>query len=207
MTSANQQLPSAIERIFKRVTPPDYWRKPGTNHYHYLSYAGTGTLATQSPAIDVLYAYPVSVPRTMDISGIGCRVASAGGAGNKVRVGIYKDDGTIYPGEKYAESAEFDGTDADVHLTELSARLFNHKLYWLVFHQGGGTVAGITSFSTAHGVTTLGVNAGSIYLGYKIAQAYAALPSEFPAEAGASFITSTTELAGIYVQIAGYPKA
>jgi hypothetical protein len=133
---------------------------------------------------DVLYAIPFIVPSVDTFDLLSIRVMTAG-AGSSARAGIYKDDGTIYPGARIVDSGALDCSTTGWKDASISV-ILQPGLYWLVvvcsataptvtsqLNQQSFPIFGLSNSASA---TTQGV-------GYSVAFTFAALPSTYPGSA------------------------
>jgi len=99
-----------------------------SNVWYYL-----GQTATTSNAMGngTLRGMGVYIPTAKTIDRIGAEVTSAGESGSVVRLGIYNDDGTGYPGALLLDAGTIDGTSATVQPITISQAV-NAGLYWFV---------------------------------------------------------------------------
>jgi hypothetical protein len=127
----------------------------------WLSYGMVGELlAAQTIQSNTLYAFPVVIPRTSTIDQAGWTTGS-GGANSTYRLGIFRDDGSGYPGQLVADVGA-DATTANGTAHYLSNSLpvtVQAGRYWLV---------GVSeNISSPHGIPresmmSLGRTAGNV---------------------------------------------
>ena len=82
---------------------------------------------------------PWFVPRTTAFATIGAEITSAGDAGSVLRLGIYADDGTGYPGALALDAGTIAGDSVAVQEVTVAFTL-TPGLYWV-----GGVVQGVTT--------------------------------------------------------------
>ena len=131
-----------------------------------------------------LYAVPFITAQAITVTKIGIYITSST-AGN-ARLGIYSDDGTIYPGALVSDCGTID-TSAIIaaEITGLSISLSANSLYWLVL------VGNATPTFRAYNITSsdmcilgsVSSAAHTIRMMWHVAYTYAALPANFPADA------------------------
>jgi hypothetical protein len=144
------------------------------------------TNGTAVIAANTLYAHPFLVARALTIDRLGIRVTTAGAALTVARLGIYSDNGSVYPGALVKDV----GTVAVDAIAVVAAAIAGNQaltpgLYWLALISDGAP----TLSYLLHSYTPNGVNATNFYneqATYNIAQAYGALPDPFPAAASDS---------------------
>lgn len=99
------------------------------------------TVSTAARARDVLVAHPFIVERKITIDRIGIEITAAGTAGSVVRLGIYNDDGNIYPGTPLINAGTIAGDSATVQSIVINQEM-EAGLYWLIYWHN--SVASIT---------------------------------------------------------------
>ena len=87
-------------------------------YYHTLQ-PQSGT-ATATPTAGVLYVAPFFVPSAVTLIRIGAEVTTGGSAGAVVRLGIWSDTGSGYPGALVLDAGTIDGTSATVQEITIS---------------------------------------------------------------------------------------
>lgn len=128
-----------------------------------------------------LYAAPFIVPQRVNIDRIGYEVTVVGAAGAGCYVGVYADNGNIYPGARIVDGGTMDCSPVGgvgIKLANVDIWL-EPGLYWMVFNNNDVTIAfyceevqrcfRLTGTGTPH---------------YSVAQAYGALPATYPGGAG-----------------------
>lgn len=150
--------------------------------------AASSALSTAADALDV---YPFPVPYTMSFDRIGVNVATAGAAGAKARLGIYADNGQVYPGALVLDAGEvaLDSTGAKSITINVTLQ---PGLYWLARIQNSvGTMPQIYGMDSA-AVLSLGIDdslSGRPATGFRASVAYGPLPDPFPEGASLRFGT------------------
>lgn len=153
-----------------------------------------GTYVKTLTALSCL-AYPFPVVRAITIDKLSIQVRTAK-TGKKVRFGIYKDDGNIYPGDLLLDAGEVDVGTLDVKAVIIDQAL-SKGLYWFVVLSDGTPALRIieTHF------TPMGIypdDLGKVYLYWYKTLTFGPLPDPFPAGAGrysGSFSASTAVFA------------
>ncbi|MFH1662319.1 MAG: hypothetical protein ABH934_00100 [Chloroflexota bacterium] len=153
------------------------------NQYRIGQYIGFGGTTGSGVAIaaDTLYAMLFPVVRTMTFDRIATYIATLAD-GKTIRLGIYADDGNLYPG-----ALALDAGTASVATTDTKAITIDKQLtkefYWLVFISDGipalyrGDALDRTMW------TPTGLSATSLRYataGWTKTQAFGALPDPFP---------------------------
>jgi len=134
------------------------------------NYAGVNNIA-----VDTLRAGMFLVTARLNIDRIGTYIAGPGGAGAKVRVGLYSDNGSLYPGALIVDGGEL-AADAIAEVLAVVDEDLDPGFCWLILNCDDNAVdilgPNLSLFllsSTTHG------------MGYTVASAYGALPDPFPA--------------------------
>lgn len=144
---------------------------------------------------DYIYAIPFVVPVSQSFDQISCYVSTARTNG-VLRLGIYEDDGDVYPGDLVVGSAALDGT-AIGHKTQAITETIGPGLYWLAILSDGDADLGVRAIDYNsqnpqgwYGI--LGYDDGNFItspdLYWKISQAYGAMPD--PCPGGGSMINN-----------------
>ena len=127
---------------------------------------------------DTLYAIPYPIIRARTPAEIAIEV-QAGVAGN-LRIGIHKDNGSVYPGARVTNGGVVDVTALGLKIVAYTTQL-TKGLYWITFISDVAP----TIWCTYDYLSLVG-NAATIqahFIGWKIADAYGNLPDPFPAGA------------------------
>lgn len=116
-------------------------------------------VSTVAPAIDKLWAVPIYLKAgTLDT--FGFEVSTGGGAGNKARIFLFSNKGAggiLYPDKLLLSGTEEDGTAAAVKETAVSYKV-DDGLYWVVYTNGGGTVATVRAVAVGGLPNIIGSN-------------------------------------------------
>jgi hypothetical protein len=181
----------------KRVILPTNYSVPSppqtaSTYFYTVSPNGSSTL--NSLGVGTMRVAPWLVQRPVSIARLGAEITSAGEAGSKLRIVLYADNGSGYPGALVVDAGQIAGDSATVQeLTVSAAPTFG--LYWV-----GGIVQSVTttqptvricsSWTPAVAVgagTTLGtITAGGAVICLSTTGITAAAPSTFPAGAAGS---------------------
>ena len=136
------------------------------------------------PGANYLSASPLTIARDLTIDRIGCITTQAGGAGTHARLGIYKDDGNGYPGELLLDAGE-----VDVEVTAAKSITIDQQLpkglYWTCFIADVDCEPRYRFWGTHWSPIGHSSSYYTMYLNWKKAQAYGALPDPFPSGASA----------------------
>lgn len=151
----------------------------------YLAGYPYGAVGTGALAADILYAMPFLVARAFTFDRIMAEVTSGGGAGKLFRLGVYDDDGTVYPNalKTAADLTAQDANTVAVYEVAITALSLTKGLYWVVIITNGTpTVRQVGAIpSSPLGLRETGLSASWSRL--QVAQAYGNLPATFPAAA------------------------
>jgi hypothetical protein len=166
----------------QRFDALDYMRYRRAGQYHAgINAADMATAAVAANALDMLPFY-VPVAQTFDRIAINVTTAAAGNA----RLGVFADDGTVYPSSLIVDAGEVDTGATGIRWLSISLSLIP-GLYWLArIHNATPTLRSLFHYAMIPlGSTDLGT---AMITGYRVTQAYGTLPAVFPT--GAAFITS-----------------
>ncbi len=168
---------SSITRV---GTAANRWYSYGNGTYNF-------TATTAATAVGTLRAYPILITKPTQIDQLAINVTAAAAVGSLARVGIYRDNGNVYPGSLVVDAgtAATNTTGVKTFATNLPVRL-EPGLYWLAQNYGTGapTLRGVGSILMPQPLgydATLGTNAPGI--GWTVAFAFAAMPANFPSTA------------------------
>ncbi|WP_202078284.1 hypothetical protein [Caldalkalibacillus salinus] len=131
-------------------------------------------------------AYPFPVTNTTTYNAMGIRVDVASGSGTTARLGIYKDNGAMYPGERVLDAGTLPTDQTGAFILEMAATL-EPGLYWLVRNSDGGP--GLTGLGREY-VYPVGMDeslVGSPAGAYRVTLSYGPLPDVFPEGASPLF--------------------
>lgn len=161
---------------------------PAGNFFFPVSPVSTSTAATLG--VGTLRAIPWVCLSSTSLAQLGAEVTSAGDAGSKVRLGIYANSGSGYPGSLAVDAGQIAGDSATVQMLTASLAL-SPGVYWLAAVVQSVTTTQPTLRTVgAHwnasvplplGTSTPGANATSV--GLATSSVTGALPSTFPAGA------------------------
>jgi hypothetical protein len=159
------------------------YRKVGRYHFSFLAGSTTNLAITANS----LYAYPFVVPESQTFDRIAIKVQTLS-AGN-VRLGIYSDNGTVYPGALLVDAGEVDVGATGVKSLTINQTL-TAGLYWLVLV--GNSTPTLTGVVSGYSYSCIGSSdltaASNMY--WLAGFPYAALPTPFPAGASGNVLPS-----------------
>jgi len=165
-------------------TTEDRWYVPGP--------ISSGTLGTNNTTANRLEAYPFVTTRDMTLDQVIVQVTSAISS-SQARVGMYTDDGNLYPDALLFDTGAFSTATSGVKQTAISQGITAGTLYWAAIATSHSTVQH-RSVQAADMMVILGWPAPSGTtspqhgFGWFVAHTFAALPDPFTA--GASAMTA-----------------
>lgn len=163
-------------------------------YYASGNFGSTGTSAALTEA--TLRVSPFYTRQRITIDRIAAEVTSAGGAGSVFRLGIYKDNGSGYPGVKVIDAGTINSTSATAQEITIS-QVLEPGLYWF-----GGVIQGAagslpTIRTTISSIQTVGASsittAVQSTVGYGLTSVTGALPDPFTA--GATVVATAPKIA------------
>lgn len=137
-----------------------------------------------------LRATPLWVPRPGAVDRIGLEVTAIGDIGSKIRLGIYNDDGTGYPGARLLDAGTIAGDVVAVQEIATAQALVS-GLFWLgAVYQDAPTLGPTvrTGVGLAPNVGREAFGATNVAMGYSMTGVAGALPAAFGANV---FIAAT----------------
>lgn len=169
-------------------TPPQFI---SGNYFFPYSQSSTATSATLGT--NTLRAVPVAFAKAFSLVRLGAEVTAAGDAGSKVRLGIYADNGSGYPGALTVDAGQIAGDSATVQELIIATGTLPAGLYWFA-----AAIQSVTTTQPTVRIANLYHGAIPLPLGASIPAANAtatglatsgitgALPANFPAGATAA---------------------
>lgn len=153
-----------------------------SGRYHSALPDSNGTLAL---TVNRLYAIPFVVVDAKTITRIAIHVTTLGASAN-CRLGIYQDNGSIYPGSRVSDCGTVTMTSTGIkEITGLNISLTANTLYWLVCVCD--VAATIVAFAVVYVNAILGFPTTALntvgFASYYVAFTYAALPPTYPGSA------------------------
>lgn len=158
-----------------------------TGNYVNASITG-GTQTTQGIAsANSLRAFPLFVPKTMRFDRIAIRVTTAAtGVTPRVRLGIYADNGNVYPGQLLLDAGEVDVSTLGVKELTIDITLKGGRLYWLALVGQDTTSLVVAAIPNTDHYPIVGYEAdlsGAPLSAWAHTQTYGALPATYPTSA------------------------
>lgn len=130
-------------------------------------------------AANILRAQPFPVPRLTAFDRISIDV-SAPSVGSSVRLGIYNDNGSGFPGSLVLDAGTV--SSASIGTKEITiAQTLDAGMYWLGYVSNGAPLITARPFTGTYSPLGAGSPAGAIEFNiYTVAFVFAALPTPFP---------------------------
>jgi hypothetical protein len=117
------------QRFLARGTSyPSGYLRTGGGYYYWCNSPSSQTAS--APSNNTMRVSAWIVPNPVRITSIGVSVSIVGEAGSKVRLGIYADDGTGYPGALVLDAGQIAGDSATVQEIAINQQLVS-GLYWV----------------------------------------------------------------------------
>jgi hypothetical protein len=159
-------------------------RLGATQDRWYTSMLTAENGSTGIPAANVLRVTPFIPSRNMTVDRIAALVTS--GVTGNARLGIYSDDGNLYPSARLVDSGSLSTSVATVIVATVSVALTGGQLYWLAHVHNTASVQWQNSQSSAM-PSILGLDnaltRGAVGVGWAATFTFAALPTPYPASA------------------------
>lgn len=201
-TAASEWQDKSLGALGGGAVNPFAFRRSGRCYTTWSYYSSTTISLTR----DRCYAMPFIVPVSQSFDALLIYVSTAQTNG-VARVGIYTDDGDVYPEDLVVESGVIDCT-AIGYKSEAIAETLDPGLYWLVINSDGDANIGVRALD--YNITTpLGHFAvlgqpnnnfsSPCYTHYYVNQAYGNLPDPFP---GGATLVDNQNLPMIMCQVA-----
>jgi len=153
-----------------------------------LGTAGVGAVAN---ALRVLpFIPPLSI--TADRICCNCTTLYAGG---KIRLGIYADNGSLYPGTLLIDSGDITCDAAGFKDITISLAMTGGTLYWIGYVVNGITTLAFSKIAVSTTPAVTGVSAANppvVGMGWTVAHTYAALPN--PYTVGGTILVNIAEI-------------
>lgn len=176
------------------ISPIECWYSGVVNQSGY---------ASQAQVLNAPLMYPVVIGRSGIIDQIACEVTVGGGAGSRVRCGIYSPTSkyNIYPNALIVDGGDFDATVVSTKVTAINVYLVA-GLYWFIVNTGVATpslrFAIGNQISPVLGVSSvIGANPSICFGGTLI---YGALPTIFPTPAAIGGSLTTSNVPVVHVR-------
>jgi len=155
------------------IFPPFLKQRTGTLLWSNLQLTEEGTYA--DIGANLLFAEPFLVCQKLELDRVGVNIAGPGGAGAKLRLGIYSSDENLYPSELKLDAGEVDATTTGWKTLGISLVL-KPGIYYVALVSNDSTVD--LYWGWVCQMVSLGISQG-----WRVSQTYGALPATFPAGA------------------------
>jgi hypothetical protein len=179
---------------FSRARTPvagnSYFIKGATADRRYMAGSAPGRVgvignASTGPALNFLRAFPFMVQKTTQFDLLSIYIVTVGGAGSAARLGIYADNGNMFPGALIYETGSIDcatGTGWKDNTITSSLQIFQPGLYWLGAVYGTATplpkvLNSLTGLLYLGFDNTLSANSGAFF--YQQSHTFGAFPQPF----------------------------
>lgn len=177
----------------------DYLAFKRTGNY-YGPFLSGGAQTTQSIAsANSIRAFPFFVPRTTKFDRIAIRVTTAGtGTTPRARLGIYDDNGNVFPGNLVLDAGEVVVSATGVKELTIDVTLQGGKLYWLVLIGQDTTSLVVAATAAGDIFPIVGYESdlsGTPLSGWAVSQTYGALPATYPTGSPVSWTLSVPLIA------------
>lgn len=175
---AGSNFNDALSGLSPLLHYPGYWRSHGT----VAADVATGVLI----AANLFDAFPFPVTETTTYDKIGIKVDTAGASGTSARLGVYKDNGSQYPGGLLVDAGTVPTDATGVQTLPINLTL-ERGIYWLARNSDGGP--GITGINNQDSIsigiddTLSGSPAGAI----RSTTTYGSFPSTYSSGAAPLF--------------------
>ncbi|MDD3813310.1 MAG: hypothetical protein PHZ02_01580 [Desulfocapsaceae bacterium] len=172
-----------------------------TTDRFYTTPLSGATLTTAGLVANTMVAIPFITPNTINLDEIAINITAGTAGASSTRLGIYIDNGNLYPGSLILDAGTVDSSAAGgggVKTIIINQKLIKSTLYWLVAVSDG--TPGLRAASIAATLPILGYPntlPTTPGVGYAPAFIFAPLPDPFPAGAN----TISTNIPLIYVRL------
>lgn len=180
------------------------YRRVGTtpNRWYIGGLVGATAIGAGAALVtNTLYATPFITSKIVTANSLGVNVGTGVGS-TAVRLGIYKDDGNLYPGALVAEISTQPSTVTTttfVSGTFTSSPVLQPGIYWLVMNTSGAP--NLKTVAVAGAIPILGIDntaaSTAFGLGWSVTRTYAALGTPFTASGAV-----LTTIPAIYIRLA-----
>lgn len=140
----------------------------------------TGPISTSSITSNRLYAFPFFTPIESSWNAIGIYVST--GATGYARLGVYADNGNVYPGNLILDAGEVDTGTTGVKTLSITLTL-SPGLYWLALLLSAAPSLSGVSTSVCYGCIGAPNPGSQIHSAYHVSYTYGSLPTQFPSGA------------------------
>lgn len=142
-----------------------------------------GSTATTSMPANRLFVFPFFTPVQSSWDAIGIYVSTA--ATGYARMGVYADNGNVYPGNLILDAGEVDTGTTGVKTLSITLTL-SPGLYWLALLTSAAPVLRGIIGTYLYGCLGAGEPGSQTQNGYYVTYTYGPLPTQFPSGAAAA---------------------
>lgn len=179
-------LPGLLYGMIKGAT---YNRRyTAMNQAVALGTAGVGAAA------NALRVLPFIPPMDITADRICCNCTTLF-SGGKIRLGIFADNGSLYPGALLVDSGDITCDAAGFKDVTISQVLVGGTLYWIGYVVNGVTTLAFSKIAAGTTPSIMGVTAANppvVGIGWTVAHTYGALPN--PYTAGGTVLVQIAEI-------------
>jgi hypothetical protein len=152
---------------------------------NYFFPVSSNTASTNTLPVGSLYVVPWFLGAAVTVTRLGAEVSTVGDVGSKVRLGIYADTGSYYPGALVLDAGQIAGDSATVQELIISQAL-TPGIYWLgavgqAITTTAPTVRSLSNWTPPYplalGTTIPGSN--PVFVAYTMSSVTGALPGTF----------------------------
>jgi len=127
------------------------YREVGTR-YHGSGLTSVAASSGVVIVIDQMRAWPFMTSQAITLDRIAIHISSAAAAGNTARLGIYNDNGSLYPGTLLLDAGTVATDSTGIKTITISQALSANTLYWLA---GNASVNATTNNSQTYTIPML----------------------------------------------------
>jgi len=170
-----------MKRIIKTVPFTIPFAKKGN---YYRAGNSTGSSTVYVPTTNHMFSQIMCFPEEITIDRLAIYVSTAGAAGSVARMGLYADDGALYPGQLIYGSGEISTTATGLKTAAPPSPIVIAKAtpFWTCFLCGVASPKLKSSDITCRpALGTDNIGGGWLFNGFYADQAYGALPATHPA--------------------------
>lgn len=152
---------------------------------------GTAGVGATANALRVL---PFIPPMDITADRICCNCTTLY-SGGKIRLGIFADNGSLYPGALLVDSGDIACDAAGFKDVTISQALVGGALYWIGYVVNGITTLAFSKIAAGTTPSIMGVSAANppvVGMGWTVAHTYGALPN--PYTAGGTVLVQVAEI-------------
>lgn len=176
---------------------PDFYRRVGStpNRWYAAGVRAATAATTLALVANNLRAIPFFVPKRIVLDRIAINVTTL--VAGQARLGIYNDNGSVYPGTLVLDAGTVDTGTTGVKPLTIDLTL-EQGLYWLVITSNAASTVRAIAVASLTAVLGLDSGLGTAWgVAYNVSFTYGALPGTFSGSAA----VSTGIQPGIFVRL------